>query len=124
MATELAQLAGRLELDVLSDGRPANPVVVLPLDRWRDAPPALIDRAVVCYGCERSRHQDGKQQVFLDGEDLFAGRIPPHRALLQETLNRHAAGDRHTEAKFERIPQVPPPSLWRVPERDRIRTTV
>ena len=45
MATELAQLAGRLELDVLSDGRPANPVVVLPLDRWRDAPPALIDRA-------------------------------------------------------------------------------
>ena len=45
MATELAQLAGRLELDVLPDGRPANPVVVLPLDRWRDAPPALIDRA-------------------------------------------------------------------------------
>jgi enoyl-CoA hydratase/carnithine racemase len=45
MATELARLAGLLELDVLSDGRPANPVVVLPLDRWRDAPPALIDRA-------------------------------------------------------------------------------
>jgi len=45
MAAELAQLAGRLELDVLSDGRPANPVVVLPLDRWRDAPPWLIDRA-------------------------------------------------------------------------------
>jgi enoyl-CoA hydratase/carnithine racemase len=45
MATELAQLAGRLELDVLSDGTPANPVVVLPLDRWRDAPPELIDRA-------------------------------------------------------------------------------
>jgi enoyl-CoA hydratase/carnithine racemase len=45
MAAELAQLAGRLELDVLSDGRPANPVVVLPLDRWRDAPPSLIDRA-------------------------------------------------------------------------------
>lgn len=45
MATELAQLAGRLELDVLPDGRPANPVVVLPLDRWRDAPPGLIGRA-------------------------------------------------------------------------------
>jgi enoyl-CoA hydratase/carnithine racemase len=45
MAAELAQLAGRLELDVLSDGRPANPVVVLPLDRWRDAPPWVIDRA-------------------------------------------------------------------------------
>jgi hypothetical protein len=45
IATELAQLAGRLELDVLSDGRPANPVVMLPLDQWRDAPPELIDRA-------------------------------------------------------------------------------
>jgi enoyl-CoA hydratase/carnithine racemase len=42
---ELAELAGRLELDVLPDGRPANPLVVLPLDRWRDAPPALTRRA-------------------------------------------------------------------------------
>jgi hypothetical protein len=45
MATGLAQLAGRLELDVLADGRPANPVVMLPLDQWRDAPSELIDRA-------------------------------------------------------------------------------
>jgi len=45
MATELAQLAGRLELDVLPDGRPANPLVVLPLDRWRDEPQWLIHRA-------------------------------------------------------------------------------
>jgi len=44
-ATGLAQLASQLEMDLLSDGRPANPVVVLPLDRWRDAPPELIDRA-------------------------------------------------------------------------------
>ena len=44
-AAGLAQLAGRLELDVLADGRPANPVVMLPLDEWRDAPPELIDRA-------------------------------------------------------------------------------
>ena len=53
MATELAQLAGRLELDVLSDGRPANPVVVLPLDRWRDAPPA-------------NRRVDAGEMPFLD----------------------------------------------------------
>jgi enoyl-CoA hydratase/carnithine racemase len=47
VATELVELAGRLELDVLSDGTPANPVVVLPLDRWRDAPAELIDRAAL-----------------------------------------------------------------------------
>jgi enoyl-CoA hydratase/carnithine racemase len=41
----LAELAAQLELDVLPSGRPANPLVVLELDRWRDAPPALIRRA-------------------------------------------------------------------------------
>jgi len=45
MATGLAQLAGQLEVDLLSDGRPANPMVVLPLDRWRDASTGVIDRA-------------------------------------------------------------------------------
>jgi hypothetical protein len=28
------------------------------------------------------------------------------------------------EAKFERIPQVPPPSVWRVPEGDRLEPTL
>lgn len=42
---ELAELAGRLELDVRPDGRPARPLVALELDRWRDAPPELIHRA-------------------------------------------------------------------------------
>jgi Enoyl-CoA hydratase/isomerase len=41
----LAELAGQLELHVLPSGRPANPLVVLELDRWRDAPPWLIGRA-------------------------------------------------------------------------------
>lgn len=41
----LAELAGQLELHVLPSGRPANPLVVLDLDRWRDAPPWLIRRA-------------------------------------------------------------------------------
>jgi Enoyl-CoA hydratase/isomerase len=45
MSNALAELAGRLELDLLPDGRPAGPLVVLPLDRWRDAPPELIRRA-------------------------------------------------------------------------------
>ena len=44
-ATGLAQLAAQLEMDLLSDGRPANPMVVLPLDRWRDASTGVIDRA-------------------------------------------------------------------------------
>jgi len=44
-AAALAELAGQLELHVLPSGRPANPLVVLELDRWRDAPPWLIRRA-------------------------------------------------------------------------------
>ena len=44
-AASLAELAGQLELRVLPSGRPANPLVVLELDRWRDAPPWLIRRA-------------------------------------------------------------------------------
>jgi hypothetical protein len=45
MATGLAHLAGQLEMDLLRDGRPANPMVVLPLDRWRDASTGVNDRA-------------------------------------------------------------------------------
>lgn len=45
MPTELAELAGQLELDLRPDGTPGNPLVVLRLDDWRDAPPALIERA-------------------------------------------------------------------------------
>jgi enoyl-CoA hydratase/carnithine racemase len=45
MPAELAELAGRLELDLLPDGTPANPLVVIAPDDWRDAPPALINRA-------------------------------------------------------------------------------
>jgi enoyl-CoA hydratase/isomerase-like protein len=44
-AAALAELAGQLELHVLPSGRPANPLVVLELDRWRDAPPGVIRRA-------------------------------------------------------------------------------
>lgn len=45
MPTDLAELAGQLELRVRPDGSPANPVAVLALDDWRDAPPGLIRRA-------------------------------------------------------------------------------
>jgi hypothetical protein len=45
MPTELAEVAGQLELQLLPDGTPANPLVVLPLDGWRDAPPGLVKRA-------------------------------------------------------------------------------
>jgi enoyl-CoA hydratase/carnithine racemase len=44
-ATALAELAGQLELRLLPGGRPANPLVPLHLDRWRDAPPGLVRRA-------------------------------------------------------------------------------
>jgi Enoyl-CoA hydratase/isomerase len=45
MSNSLAELAERLELGLLPGGRPASPLVVLPLDRWRDASPELIRRA-------------------------------------------------------------------------------
>jgi enoyl-CoA hydratase/carnithine racemase len=45
MVADPGELAARLELDLLSDGTPANPVVVLPLDRWRDAPAEQVGRA-------------------------------------------------------------------------------
>jgi Enoyl-CoA hydratase/isomerase len=45
MPTELAELAGQLELQLLPDGTPANPLAVLPLDDWRNAPPGLVKRA-------------------------------------------------------------------------------
>jgi hypothetical protein len=47
MPTELAELAGQLELDLRPDGTPANPLVALRLDDWRDVPPALVKRAAV-----------------------------------------------------------------------------
>jgi hypothetical protein len=45
MPTELAELAGQLELQLSPDGTPANPLVVLRLDDWRDAPTWLVERA-------------------------------------------------------------------------------
>jgi len=45
LTAELAALAGQLELGLLPDGRPANPLAVVELDRWRDMPPGLIRAA-------------------------------------------------------------------------------
>jgi Enoyl-CoA hydratase/isomerase len=45
MPSELAELAAQLELQLMPDGTPANPLVVLRLDDWRDAPPGVIRRA-------------------------------------------------------------------------------
>jgi enoyl-CoA hydratase/carnithine racemase len=44
-AAGLPELAAQLELTVLPSGQPANPLVVLELDQWRDQPPGLIQRA-------------------------------------------------------------------------------
>jgi enoyl-CoA hydratase/carnithine racemase len=38
-------LAARLELDLSAAGAPGNPLVVLPLDQWRDAPAEQVRRA-------------------------------------------------------------------------------
>ena len=45
VTTEAGVLAARLSLDLSSDGAPANPLVVLPLDPWRDAPAAAAAHA-------------------------------------------------------------------------------
>lgn len=45
MPTELAELAGRLELCLSPDGKPANPLAVVELDPWRGAPAGLVGRA-------------------------------------------------------------------------------
>jgi hypothetical protein len=42
---EVRELAGRLELELSADGTPANPLVVIDLDMWRDAPPTAIAAA-------------------------------------------------------------------------------
>jgi enoyl-CoA hydratase/carnithine racemase len=44
-AVDLELLAAELELDVSSAGEPVGPLVFLPLDRWRGAPPAVVSRA-------------------------------------------------------------------------------
>ena len=44
-AADLELLAAELELGVSPEGEPAGPLVFLPLDRWRDAPPEVISRA-------------------------------------------------------------------------------
>jgi hypothetical protein len=41
----LCELRGDLELDLAADGVPANPLVVVELDRWRDAADEVVARA-------------------------------------------------------------------------------
>jgi hypothetical protein len=48
--SELRVLGARLSLEVSADGTPVNPLVVLPLDPWRDAPPAAVARAAALAG--------------------------------------------------------------------------
>jgi enoyl-CoA hydratase/carnithine racemase len=43
-AAELSLLAAQLELDLSPAGEPGNPLVVLPLDQWRDAPSEAVRR--------------------------------------------------------------------------------
>ena len=48
--SELGALGARLSLEVSADGTPVNPLVALPLDPWRDAPPAVVARAAALAG--------------------------------------------------------------------------
>ena len=50
VTAETGVLAARLSLDLSSDGVPANPLVVLPLDPWRDAPAAAAHAARLVAG--------------------------------------------------------------------------
>lgn len=47
---EIAELAGRLELDLAPDGTPRNPLVPVDLDMWRDAGPATVEAAARVAG--------------------------------------------------------------------------
>ena len=62
MSTELAELAGRLELHLRPDGTPVNPLVVLALDGWRDAPPGLIRRAAAPGNGDREENGDREKR--------------------------------------------------------------
>jgi enoyl-CoA hydratase/carnithine racemase len=44
-ASEVRRLAAELDLELTSAGAPANPLAVLDLDRWREAPPEYIRHA-------------------------------------------------------------------------------
>ena len=50
VTAETGVLAAQLSLDLSFDGVPANPLVVLPLDSWRDAPAAAADAARLVAG--------------------------------------------------------------------------
>jgi len=50
MAAGPRALDARLELDIAPDGTPANPVVEVDLDRWRDAPAELTREAAARIG--------------------------------------------------------------------------
>lgn len=40
--TSVASLAAELEPDLSPEGVPARPLIIIPLERWRNAPPAAI----------------------------------------------------------------------------------
>ncbi len=44
-AAELRRLAAELDLQLTSAGEPANPLIALDLDRWREAPPESVRQA-------------------------------------------------------------------------------
>ena len=91
MATEIAELAGQLELQLSPDGTPANPLVVLRLDDWRDAPPGLVEQAGA---------------LVADALPVTAGVLTGPPALSLEplitaatlTLTARAVGERRREA--------------------------
>jgi Enoyl-CoA hydratase/isomerase len=45
LADELSRLAAELEVGISPSGEPVRPLVFLPLDRWRDAPPSPVASA-------------------------------------------------------------------------------
>jgi hypothetical protein len=44
-AAELRRLAAELDLRLSPDGQPANPLITVDLDRWREAPPESVSQA-------------------------------------------------------------------------------
>jgi enoyl-CoA hydratase/carnithine racemase len=46
-SSELARLATELDLELTATGAPANPLVTVDLDRWREAPPGSVRQAAV-----------------------------------------------------------------------------
>jgi enoyl-CoA hydratase/carnithine racemase len=91
----LARLAAQLELELDADGTPRNPLVVLELDRWSEAPPEVVARGagmvtealpvtvgVLSGPCPPSLHPLAAALSLTITDEDVSGGTPAQRALV------------------------------------------